>query len=253
MHIRRRPRHTHTAPFDRNPNPETYQAANRPRKNLYQLRGHREHSLKWGKSRAEPRFGDCHKGRQDNIERALALPRRIRAPQDSRHHRRYCATGRKAERAYSRRKAGARAQRKADRQNLQAVRGCQKFSQKAASPAKQNVKLFTETTLDTRRILELLPHRYPFVLIDRVVETRGDAELTAIKNVTINEPFFMGHFPGNPGLCRVYCSLKLWRRPPGIMMLRHGQREDKLAYFMSADKVKFLQSYQARRPSANRR
>lgn len=109
---------------------------------------------------------------------------------------------------------------------------------KAASPAKQNVKLFTETTLDTRRILELLPHRYPFVLIDRVVETRGAAELTAIKNVTINEPFFMGHFPGNPVMPGVL-QLEAMAQAAGIMMLRHVSSEDKLAYFMSADKVKF--------------
>ncbi len=109
---------------------------------------------------------------------------------------------------------------------------------KSASSAKQNVKLFTETTLDTRRILELLPHRYPFVLIDRVVETRGDAELTAIKNVTINEPFFMGHFPGNPVMPGVL-QLEAMAQAAGIMMLRHVSSEDKLAYFMSADKVKF--------------
>ena len=107
---------------------------------------------------------------------------------------------------------------------------------KAASPAKQNVKLFTETTLDTRRILELLPHRYPFVLIDRVVETRGDAELTAIKNVTINEPFFMGHFPGNPVMPGVL-QLEAMAQAAGIMMLRHVSSEDKLAYFMSAERL----------------
>ena len=109
---------------------------------------------------------------------------------------------------------------------------------KSASSAKQNVTLFTETTLATRRILEVLPHRYPFVLIDRVVETRGDAELTAIKNVTINEPFFMGHFPGNPVMPGVL-QLEAMAQAAGIMMLRHVSSEDKLAYFMSADKVKF--------------
>lgn len=109
---------------------------------------------------------------------------------------------------------------------------------KPATPSKPDVKLFTETTLDTRRILELLPHRYPFVLIDRVVETRGDSELTAIKNVTINEPFFMGHFPGNPVMPGVL-QLEAMAQAAGIMMLRHVSGEDKLAYFMSADKVKF--------------
>ena len=76
------------------------------------------------------------------------------------------------------------------------------------------------------------------MLIDRVVETRGDAELTAIKNVTINEPFFMGHFPGNPVMPGVL-QLEAMAQAAGIMMLRHVSSEDKLAYFMSADKVKF--------------
>ena len=58
--------------------------------------------------------------------------------------------------------------------------------------------LATETSLDIRRILDTIPHRYPFVMIDRIVEFISDNELVAIKNVTINEPFFQGHFPGNP-------------------------------------------------------
>ena len=51
---------------------------------------------------------------------------------------------------------------------------------------------------DTRRIMELLPHRYPFLLIDRITECRPGESITALKNVTINEPFFQGHFPGRP-------------------------------------------------------
>jgi len=112
------------------------------------------------------------------------------------------------------------------------------------SPAKQaakdggHVKMFTEATLDARRILELLPHRYPFVLIDRVVETRGNEELTAIKNVTLNEPYFQGHFPGNPVMPGVL-QLEAMAQAAGILMLRQVDGEDKLALFMSADKVKF--------------
>jgi 3-hydroxyacyl-[acyl-carrier-protein] dehydratase len=52
--------------------------------------------------------------------------------------------------------------------------------------------------LDVRRILDLLPHRYPFLLVDRVVEFEPGRRLRALKNVTINEPFFQGHFPGHP-------------------------------------------------------
>lgn len=60
--------------------------------------------------------------------------------------------------------------------------------------------------IDIIKILELLPHRYPFILVDRVLDYKSMDYLTAIKNVTINEPFFMGHFPGNPIM-------------PGVMML----------------------------------
>ena len=55
-----------------------------------------------------------------------------------------------------------------------------------------------EKTIDIRGVLNLLPHRYPFVMIDRVVEIVSDDELVALKNVTINEPFFLGHYPGRP-------------------------------------------------------
>ena len=59
---------------------------------------------------------------------------------------------------------------------------------------------------DIARVLELLPHRYPFLLVDRVIEIDGDDSGIGIKNVTINEPQFQGHFPGNP----VY---------PGVLMI----------------------------------
>lgn len=102
----------------------------------------------------------------------------------------------------------------------------------------KDVKIFTEPTLDIRRIIELLPHRYPFILVDRVIEVRGQDELTAIKNVTINEPFFQGHFPGNPVMPGVL-QLEAMAQAAGILMLRRVSGKDKLAYFMSADKVKF--------------
>ena len=51
---------------------------------------------------------------------------------------------------------------------------------------------------DINKVMEYLPHRYPFLLIDRVIESEDDNYLTALKNVTVNEPFFQGHFPGEP-------------------------------------------------------
>ncbi|MFA6287415.1 MAG: bifunctional UDP-3-O-[3-hydroxymyristoyl] N-acetylglucosamine deacetylase/3-hydroxyacyl-ACP dehydratase [Opitutaceae bacterium] len=96
----------------------------------------------------------------------------------------------------------------------------------------------SETSLDIRRVLDMLPHRYPFVMIDRVVEFIGEDELVAIKNVTINEPFFQGHFPNNPVMPGVL-QLESMAQAAGILMLRRGSSEGKTSFFMSADKVKF--------------
>ncbi len=98
--------------------------------------------------------------------------------------------------------------------------------------------LATETSLDIRRLLDTLPHRYPFVMIDRVVEFVGDDELVAIKNVTINEPYFAGHYPGNPVMPGVL-QVEAMAQTAGVLLLRRGSTEGKVALFMSADKVKF--------------
>jgi UDP-3-O-[3-hydroxymyristoyl] N-acetylglucosamine deacetylase / 3-hydroxyacyl-[acyl-carrier-protein] dehydratase len=98
--------------------------------------------------------------------------------------------------------------------------------------------LATETSLDIRRILDTVPHRYPFVMIDRIVEFIGEDELVAIKNVTINEPFFAGHFPGNPVMPGVL-QLETMAQAAGVLLLRRGSVEGKVALFMSADRVKF--------------
>ncbi|MFM1852483.1 MAG: hypothetical protein RIS54_2167 [Verrucomicrobiota bacterium] len=96
----------------------------------------------------------------------------------------------------------------------------------------------TETSLDVRRILDTIPHRYPFVMIDRVVEFIGDDELVAIKNVTINEPYFQGHFPNNPVMPGVL-QLEAMAQAAGIILLRKTAKAGRTAFFMSADKVKF--------------
>jgi len=95
--------------------------------------------------------------------------------------------------------------------------------------------------LDIRQILDLLPHRYPFVMIDRVKEIISPEELIAMKNVTINEPYFMGHFPGHPVMPGVL-QLEAMAQAAGILMLRRVSSEGKIAFFMSADKIKFRQA-----------
>jgi UDP-3-O-[3-hydroxymyristoyl] N-acetylglucosamine deacetylase/3-hydroxyacyl-[acyl-carrier-protein] dehydratase len=99
----------------------------------------------------------------------------------------------------------------------------------------------TETSLDIKRILETLPHRYPFLMVDRVLEFIGDDELVAIKNVTINEEYFQGHFPGEPVMPGVL-QIEAMAQAAGILMLRKTSCEGRTAFFMSADKVKFRQA-----------
>jgi UDP-3-O-[3-hydroxymyristoyl] N-acetylglucosamine deacetylase / 3-hydroxyacyl-[acyl-carrier-protein] dehydratase len=100
------------------------------------------------------------------------------------------------------------------------------------------VALKSEVSLDILRVLETIPHRYPFLMIDRVVEFIGDDELVAIKNVTINEPYFNGHFPANPVMPGVL-QLEAMAQAAGIVMLRKINKPGSTAFFMSADKVKF--------------
>lgn len=113
--------------------------------------------------------------------------------------------------------------------------GGKKAKEKVGTPA---VVLETETSLDIRRILDALPHRYPFLLVDRVLEFKGEDELVALKNVTINEPYFQGHYPGNPVMPGVL-QIEAMAQAAGILMLRKISTEGKTALFMSCDKAKF--------------
>jgi UDP-3-O-[3-hydroxymyristoyl] N-acetylglucosamine deacetylase/3-hydroxyacyl-[acyl-carrier-protein] dehydratase len=113
-----------------------------------------------------------------------------------------------------------------------------KGGRKKQGPEGIPVVLANETSLDIRRVLDTLPHRYPFVMIDRVLEFKGPDELVALKNVTINEPYFNGHFPGNPVMPGVL-QLEAMAQAAGILMIRRTSSSVKNAFFMSADKVKF--------------
>jgi len=118
-----------------------------------------------------------------------------------------------------------------------------KGGRKKAESGRPPVIHASETSLDIRRVLETLPHRYPFVLIDRVLEFKGDNEIVALKNVTINEPYFNGHFPGNPVMPGVL-QLEAMAQAAGILMLRISGNASKSAFLMSADKVKFRKPVQ---------
>jgi 3-hydroxyacyl-[acyl-carrier-protein] dehydratase len=93
---------------------------------------------------------------------------------------------------------------------------------------------------DIREILRLLPHRYPFVMIDRVIDMHGDERATGIKNVTFNEPQFLGHFPDNPVMPGVLMIEGMAQTAGVICMLSTGRKEkEQLVYFLTIDKAKF--------------
>lgn len=91
--------------------------------------------------------------------------------------------------------------------------------------------------LDTLRLMKILPHRYPFLMIDRITKIQGN-KIVGLKNVTANEPYFQGHFPNHPIMPGVL-QLEAIAQVAGIMMLRQAENFGKLAYFMSADSVRW--------------
>jgi beta-hydroxyacyl-ACP dehydratase FabZ len=97
-----------------------------------------------------------------------------------------------------------------------------------------------EPILDIQAIMRWLPHRYPFLLLDRVVRIVPGEELVALKNVTINEPFFQGHFPARPIMPGVLIVEALAQA--GGVLTYESRRSEKpagLIYFMGIDKVRF--------------
>jgi 3-hydroxyacyl-[acyl-carrier-protein] dehydratase len=99
----------------------------------------------------------------------------------------------------------------------------------------------TLEAIGIREILAALPHRYPFLLVDRIIEIRGDEHGIGIKNVTANEPQFLGHFPNNPVMPGVLV-IEGMAQTAGTLCIRSmpmGQREPALVYFLTIDKAKF--------------
>ena len=92
--------------------------------------------------------------------------------------------------------------------------------------------------IDITEILSILPHRYPFLLVDKVVEMEKNISIKCIKNVTINEPFFQGHFPGHPVMPGVLI-LEALAQAAGILSFKSADVSGKLVYFMGIDKAKF--------------
>ena len=95
--------------------------------------------------------------------------------------------------------------------------------------------------IDIKEIQSILPHRYPFLLIDRILELEQGKRIVGIKNVTINEPFFQGHFPGNPIMPGVLI-LEAMAQIGGILAIKSTaslEGKEKIALFLGIEKAKF--------------
>jgi len=95
-----------------------------------------------------------------------------------------------------------------------------------------------ESVLDIKEVMKILPHRYPMLMVDRIVDFLGENTCVAVKNITINEPYFAGHFPGHPIMPGVL-QLEAMAQVSSVLMLRKPENVGKIGYFMSADNVKW--------------
>ena len=94
--------------------------------------------------------------------------------------------------------------------------------------------------IDIEKIIKRMPHRYPFLLIDRLIDIKNDEYAIGLKNVTINEPFFMGHFPGKKVMPGVLIIESMAQTSGALVVSSYGDKAmGKLVYFMSIDKARF--------------
>lgn len=93
--------------------------------------------------------------------------------------------------------------------------------------------------IDIQRLMELLPHRYPFLLVDKIIDIDDDLTATGVKNVTMNEPHFMGHFPGNPIMPGVLLVEGMAQTAGAVCAEKYFTGETNTVFFMTIDRCKF--------------
>src|SRR5512144_2698942 len=92
---------------------------------------------------------------------------------------------------------------------------------------------------DIAMVLKMLPHRYPFLMVDRVIDIRGDEHGIGIKNVTVNEPQFQGHFPGNPVFPGVLMIEGMAQTAGVLCIAKNHMQQPRSVFFLTIDKAKF--------------
>ena len=92
--------------------------------------------------------------------------------------------------------------------------------------------------MDVKKILDILPHRYPFLLIDRIIEIEPNKRIVGIKNVSINEPFFVGHFPGEPVMPGVLL-IEAMAQAGAVLILSEPKNQGKIVFLAGVDNARF--------------
>src|SRR6266571_2252583 len=122
--------------------------------------------------------------------------------------------------------------------NVELVRAVAREQTRRSAMAVSRMMPAGDGGLDTDEVMKILPHRYPFLMVDRIIGFEGENKITGVKSITINEPFFQGHFPGHPVMPGVM-QVEAMAQVASLLLFKLTKTSSRVGYFMSADSVKF--------------